>query len=368
MPASAHLLVVAGDPSGDRHAASLVTELRRQKPALRVTAMGGRFLQRVADRFLFPLVELGGFGFWEPVLQLPSLWKAYALLQHLLQEDPPDAVIPTDYYGFNIRVAGSARRRRIPVYYYISPQVWASRPWRMHRLKAAVTRMMVLFPFEEALYTQAGIPATFVGHPLVDLLPSPAEQASPRTIGFLPGSRRSVVQRHLPLVEQTARRLLAHDPGLKLVLFRPPEIEEAFYAPLANVCPALKITLDESYEERRRLSFAFTVSGTAALENMLLGIPMVIFYQLSALTYAIARRLATVSAIGIPNLLAQRLVVPECIQRSCTPDRLMEAAEPMLSDPQRWSAVRAELLALRHSLDPARATPPATVVLGGLSA
>jgi lipid-A-disaccharide synthase len=345
------ILLVAGDPSVDRHGAALVRALKVKLPHVKVAALGGDQLKAVADRFIYPLVGVGGFGFWEPFFKLPQLLDAREIVESLLDEWKPDVVIPIDFYGFNIHIARMAKKAGIPVYYYISPQVWASRPRRIQELKKCVTEMLVLFPFEEKLYRAAGVPASFVGHPLTEQLPAPGQESAEPFLGLLPGSRRSVIGRHLPILIAAAQRLRSQIPQMKTVLFRPEEIEPAFYEEALREAPWIELTTDPGYIFRRQLWLAIGVSGTAALENMLLGIPMIIMYRLSRLTYEVAKRLIRVPFIGIPNLLAGRLVVPEFIQDLATPEKLAAAAAPLLHDAVQRMAQRQQLLALRQTLE-----------------
>ena len=361
-----HVLLIAGDPSADRHGAALVDALRAKCPEVRISALGGGHLREKADAFAFALVGVGGFGFWEPLLKLPQLWRAWTALQTILKRDPPDLVIPMDYYGFNIRAAASAHRRGIPVVYYISPQVWASRPHRIRRLASVIQKMLVIFPFEVDLYKKAGVPVSFVGHPLTERLPSPAPESATPLLGLLPGSRRAVIERHLPLLIQTAAQLRQDIPHVRCILFRPEEIEEAFYLPFMDHAPWIELQTDPLYETRRHLWLAIGVSGTAALENTLLGIPMIIMYKLSCLTYWIAKRLIRVPYVGIPNLLAGRQVVPELLQAEATPERLATAAKPLLSSSALRSEMRRSLLSLRALLREGGTARAADEILGML--
>lgn len=367
MPKSAHLLIIAGDPSADRHGAALVRALKAKQPDLQVTALGGAFLSKVADTFLFPLVGVGGFGFWEPMMKLPQLWRAMSTVKMLLADNPPDLVIPIDYYGFNIRVARLAHAQNIPVAYYISPQVWASRPSRIQELGQVVKKMLVIFPFEQELYQKAGVPVSFVGHPLLEQLPEPGTPSAHPTIGLLPGSRRGILRRHLPLLVDSAKRLHQRMPETRFVLFRPEEIEPDFYAPFIRSYPWIELTTDPNYESRRKLWLALSVSGTAALENMLLGIPMVILYKLSTLTYWIARQIIRVPFVGIPNILAGKSVVPEVLQDDATPERLCDEATALLASVQKRNAIRDTLLSLRSSLQDGGTTRAAEEILGMLA-
>ena len=345
-----HLLIIAGDPSADRHGAALVEALHAERPDLRVTALGGTYLREEASDFLYPLVGVGGFGFWEPLTKLPQLWAARRAVKKILKKDRPDVVVPMDYYGFNIHVARLARRAGIPVVYYISPQVWASRPGRIEKLARVVSKMLVIFPFEADLYQKAGVPVRFVGHPLLERVPAPSPESATPTIGLLPGSRRGTIARHLPLLVRTADLLRRDFPDARCVLIRPDEIEPDFYRPFLASAPWLELTADPSYDARKGLWMAIGVSGTAALENTLLGIPMIIMYKLSRLTYWIAKNLIRVRHVGIPNLLAGTSVVPELLQDEATPERLAQAAEPFLKDQDRRKAVRERLLSLRATL------------------
>ena len=345
-----HILIVAGDLSADRHAADLVQTLRRREPGLKVTARGGPSLKACADAFVYPLVGLGGFGFWEPVLKIPQLWKVRRMVINILTKDRPDLVIPVDYYGFNIHVARVAHARRIPVLYYISPQVWASRPGRIQKLRAAVDRMLVIFPFEKDIYQKADVPVTFVGHPLVDKIPATTLSFGPKRMGLMPGSRTGVIARHLPLLGEAAELLKKDFPNLECLLFRPAEMEPSIYQSFAARFPWIQIVSDPDYKVRQTLTLAITVSGTSSLENMLMGLPMVVMYRLSALTFEIAKRLIRVPFIGIPNILAGRAVVPERIQGQATPQELSRAAVALLRDEKSWSTMRSDLLALREGL------------------
>lgn len=345
-----HLLISAGDPSGDQHAAHLVEALRARRPGLRVTALGGDHLKKVADKFLFPLVGMGGFGFLEPLAKLPQWWSALKRVKATLKEDRPTLVVPVDFYGFNIHVAEAAQAQGLSVTYYISPQVWASRPGRIDRLKRAVNQMLVIFPFEEALYKNAGVPATFVGHPLLEQLPAPAAPSKPLRIGLLPGSRAGVITRHLPLQVGAAKILRERFPEADFVLFKPEGSADSLYTLIRKETPWIRVVTDSKYEDRRGLSVAISVSGTAALENMLLGIPMVIMYRLSAITFALAKRLIRVPFVGIPNLLAGKSVVPELLQDDATPEKLADAAQMFLENTDRASETRTTLLSLRSKL------------------
>ncbi len=363
------LLVVAGDPSGDLHAANLIRALKRREPGTRVAAVGGPLCRAAADEFIEDLASRGVTGFLEPVLKVPFLVALGKRLWVFLRDRKPAAVVCVDFYGFNRRVLQLARAAGVPAYYFVSPQVWASRPGRVQVLKRAVRKMLVIFPFEETLYRKAGVPVEFVGHPLLDLIPAPADKKAPERpplIGLLPGSRTSELRRHLPVFYAAFALLRRSHPGAKGLLFAAVNQPDATYGELPD---GAELVREADYARRRALDVAICSSGTATLENALLGVPMVVVYKLSWPTYAIARALIRVNYIAMANLLAGKGVVPELIQRDATPERAAKEAARFLDEPSAWTAARADLLAVRRSLGaPGAADRAAGAVLAGLAA
>ncbi len=344
---SKHICIVAGDMSGDTHAAAVSTALKKADNQVIISALGGTRLAVAADDFLGNIVELNAFGFFAPVKLFFTLRRIFntVLLKHWSAVNP-DAVILVDYYGFNIHVARAAHERNIPVYYYISPQVWASRPGRIAQLKKYVTRMLVILPFEKALYESHGIPVTCMGHPLLDSIPLPDSlPTDPPVIGLFPGSRRSYFMRHVPILLAATELIKQHIPNAKFMFFVVPS--------LVNQCQKLPfpvISEDGEFIERRKLTVAITTSGTVSLENTLLGIPMVVLYRLSWFNYVIARMLVKIPYITMANILAQREIVPEYIQRRATPENIADGVITLLSDGKALSRSRESLLTVRQQL------------------
>jgi len=368
-------LVCAGDPSGDIYGERLIRALKSKQPGLRIDAVGGALMRRACDEtgssFLFDLAGLGITGFIEPLRQVPRLISLHSRLATLMRLERPDAAVCIDFYGFHRHVLASAKGARVPAFYYISPQVWASRPGRIQTLKRLVDRMLVIFPFEEKLYREAGVPVTWVGHPLLDLLPEPSAKAGrhgPR-IGLLPGSRRSEIARHLPTLLEAARLIRREQPEAEFLLFAAPQTPDRPYLEALERARrrkpelAVRLVRDEGYLERSKLDFALTSSGTATVENALLGVPMVVLYRLSWPTYALARALIRVRHIAMANLLAGRELVPELIQHEATPRRIARKALDMLADPQRLAALRKDLLSLRGILGGPGASERAAALL-----
>jgi lipid-A-disaccharide synthase len=356
------ILVIAGDPSGDLHASHLIRALKKQGPAdLHVAAVGGPLMKAQADEFLEDLASRGVTGFWEPLAKLPFMLKLGLRLKRFMQERQPAAVVCVDYYGFNRRVLGIAKKVGVPAYYFISPQVWASRPGRVGVLKRLVRRMLVIFPFEKKLYDQAGVPCEFVGHPLLDVVPAALIKETaglPLEVGLLPGSRRSEVSRHLPILAEAARLLRRHFPQLRVHVFAAAALPDAEYA-----VEGATIVREADYAVRKRLDIALCSSGTATLENALLGVPMIVVYKMSWITFRIAKAIVRVPYIAMANILAGKRLAPELIQGDATPERVAAAAVRLLEDPRRYAQTRRELLSIRESLGKPGAAERAAAVL-----
>ncbi|MFA6029945.1 MAG: lipid-A-disaccharide synthase [Elusimicrobiota bacterium] len=357
------LLVVAGDPSGDLYGSLLLRALKTRRSDLRVDAVGGALMRAAAEEtggeFLHDLAGMGLTGFVEPLRRIPHLFALRRTLAARMRTERPDALVVIDYYGFNRHVLAAGRDAGVKTLYYVSPQVWASRPGRIRVLRGLVDRMIVIFPFEEELYRAQGVPVTWVGHPLLDLLPAPrdpdASGDGTLRLGLLPGSRASELARHLPVLLPAAERVLKSFPRSELSVFAAPQAPDALYTPhLAaferRTGRAVRLVRDRAYAERARLDLALCSSGTATLENALLGVPMVVVYRLSWPTYALARALVHVRNIAMANLLAGRTLVPELIQHEATPERIADAALDLLAEPRRLAALRRELAALREKL------------------
>lgn len=359
-PTNKNILVVAGDPSGDLHAADLIKALRAKDPEISVTAIGGVRMQEVSTHFIYNLVSVGAVGFAEPFKNFFLWLKLIKLVRRYMEEKKPACVIAVDFYGFNSQVLGLAHHRKIPAFYYVSPQVWASRPGRAAKIARLTREIFVIFPFEEPLYKKVKGNATFVGHPLLDLMPEPAEKTAPPEdgawkIGILPGSRKTEIARHMPLFLKAFYAIKAQHPKARAYLFAVPEFPDDRIVPeLEKVnkywSKDIEIVREKDYKERAQLDFAFTCSGTATLENGLLGVPMAVAYKMSRFTWEIAKRVANVQYISLVNILFKRPVVKEFIQERAIVDNLVQEAFSMLNNPSRMQAARKELITLRALL------------------
>lgn len=368
------LLIVAGDPSGDLYGSMLMRALRRLRPGLHFEIAGGPLMRKasgVRDVFHYDLASKGMTGFIAPFKKLPTFFRLYRTFRRSLSDGAIAAVVCIDFYGFNQFVLSAAKKSGTPSIYFVSPQVWATRSGRIKHIKKCVDRMLVIFPFEESLYKKAGVPVTWVGHPLLDILPRPNHSSPSRTLrlGLLPGSRWSEVKRHLPVFLKAASRILKDYPRTQVNIFGVPHLPDSFYSRWLKPWRTpggekAQMIRESDYSQRSRQDFILTSSGTATLENGLLGIPMVVIYKAAWPTYFIGTTLAQIPYFAMVNLLSGKKIVPEFLQGAATELSVSRAALDILGNPHKARAMRNHLLALRKKLgDPGAIDRAAKAVL-----
>jgi len=351
------LLVSCGEPSGDLYAADLVRHLRAHMAVPpRIFGLGGDRLQAEGGHLLAHVRELAVVGLWEVVSHLPRFRRVFRELLAEADRERPELAILVDYPDFNLRLARALHRRGIPVVYYVSPQVWAWRKHRLRAIRAHVAHMIVIFPFEAKVYEDAGVPVTFVGHPLVDLVAPErdrdrflAESGLDPTrpvIALLPGSRPKEIAHNLPAMAGAVRRLAERRPDLQFLAAVGPSIDPR--ALRAGLPPDVKLVQGRTHAVLSVARVAVVASGTATVEAALLGTPMVVVYRLSAVTYHLGRRFVKVPHVAMANLIAQQGLVPELIQDDFTPERVADAVLPLLGP--EGEVMRAALSAVRRRL------------------
>ncbi len=356
---SSRLLISCGEPSGDLYGGELLRHLRARRPGLDVFGLGGDQVAAQGAHLRAHVRDLAVVGLVEVLTHLRHLRAVFADLLREVERAPPAAAVLVDYPDFNLRLAAQLQRRGVPVIYYVSPQLWAWRGGRMRDVRRHVARMLVIFPFEEALYRAAGVPVTFVGHPLVDLVrPEPDRAAFLREIGLdperptlaiLPGSRRKELAHNLPTLVAALRLITARRPDVQPVLALAPSLPRATVeAALGGA--ALTVVEGRTPAVVGSAALALVASGTATVETALLGTPMVVVYRLAPLTYALGRPFVRVARFAMVNLIAGRDVVPELIQGDFTPQRVAEEALRLLEDQARAERMRADLRAVRAAL------------------
>jgi lipid-A-disaccharide synthase len=369
MSASKHILLIAGEESGDQYAAHLAQQLLATHSELTIAGIAGQHLKATGVPLLYDLAHLGLTGLWDVVKHLHVIRAANQALQRYLSQHPVDLLILIDYPGFNLRVAQSVKKQypNTRILYYISPQIWAWKAKRIEIIRRCVDHMAVIFPFEQPLYAKAGVAASFVGHPLVERIN--AELATPitrselglptnkRIIALLPGSRRSEIKYHMPVLRDTAIRLSQQYPDLHFVMpianSLDPEIVKAHWTPEAPACTFL---LSQSLPAIRCSDVVIVSSGTASLECALLGKPMCIIYKGALLNYLILNQVIRVRYLGLCNILKSRMIVPELLQYDCTAFELSKVVGQFLSQPAFCQAIEANLRQLKQELSVQHAT------------
>lgn len=361
IPAPAHVVVCAGETSGDHLGAGLVRAIRERRPQITFSGMGGETMRSAGVDTLVDVSELAVVGLWEVLVQYPRLKGLLQRMQRHLETTRPQLLVLVDYVEFNLRLAAHARRLGIRVLFYVSPQVWAWRQGRIHRIKRSVDAMAVLFPFEEAVYREHGIPVRYVGNPLVDRVRKPERdlrtelEIGPDTplIGLLPGSRKGELQRHWPLLVDTARCLLDARPAMRFAVPLAPGITSDMLAAITS-WDGIPITLVQGSEGAQEVMAASDLllisSGTATLEAALLEAPMIVIYRMAALSHAVFSRLIRVPHIALVNIVAGTEVVPERLQRAANPTALCREALDWLDHPEKLEAVRVGLRGIRERL------------------
>ncbi len=368
------LLVSCGEPSGDLYASDLVRHLREQAGPIDVFGLGGDRLQAEGGRLLGHVRDLAVVGLVEVLRHLRRLRAVFRKVLDEVEREPPAVAVLVDYAEFNLRLARELRTRGVPVVYYVSPQVWAWRRGRLRAIRESVAHMVVIFPFEEPLYREAGVPVTFVGHPLVELARPAADRAAflasrgldpaRPVLAVLPGSRRQEVAHNLPPIAAALGLLRERRPELQLALAVAPSLDPGLFdGPLAGL-PVTRVSA-ATHELLSASSAGIVASGTATVEAALMDLPMVVVYRLSPLTYALGRPFVRVPHYAMANLIAGREVVNELIQGDFRPESVVGEVEALLAGPRRQE-VLSGLAEVRARLGPPGASARAAAVVARL--
>jgi lipid-A-disaccharide synthase len=355
------VMISCGEPSGDLYAGALAEELRRLRPGTTVVGLGGEHLRRAGGDLVGDYRGLSVTGLVEAIRVLPRAWAVHRALVERARRERPDALVVIDFPDFNFRLAGSLHRLGIPVVYYVCPQVWAWRAGRLQVLKRLVDRALVIFPFEAAIYRDAGIPVEFVGHPLLDLMPAGVGRAAlaaelgldpaAPVVALLPGSRPNELRGTLPTLAAAVPLIAARVPGVQFVVARAPALPDALFAPLLDVAGSRIAIVDGRADDVLSASdVVITASGTATVQTAIHGCPMVIVYRLSPLTYRLGRRFVKVDTYGMANLVAGRRIVPELIQDAFTPEAVAGETARYFEDAAYAARTRAALADVRARL------------------
>jgi lipid-A-disaccharide synthase len=341
----AHILIVAGEASGDLHGAALVRELKKLDPSVTVQGIGGRKMEEAGVDIIVPSSEIAVVGLTEVFSKLHNIYKAHRDMRRLLNQTRPDLLILIDFPDFNISLARTAKRFNVPVLYYVSPQLWAWRSGRAKKLAARVDKMAVILPFEKEFYRKTGVDldVEYVGHPLMDAIPSGLDRAAifrelglvegRAVMGLLPGSRTAEIKNILPAMIGAAEILSKRNNTLQFILPLASTITKELIDSFINRT-SLKIIVSrrDVYSILGVCDLALVASGTATLETALMGVPMVVAYRVSPLSFRIGKMVVSTPHVSLVNLIAGREIVPELLQDDVTPQKLAERASVILEN------------------------------------
>jgi lipid-A-disaccharide synthase len=358
---SPHYLIIAGEASGDLHGSKLVYALKTRLPKARFTGMGGTRMQEAGVDTLFGIERMGAVGIVEVLGDFDHYYKVYRTLMREIASRRYDAVILIDYPTLNLRLAKQSKRFNCPVFYFISPQVWAWRKGRIRDIRDSVNKMFVILPFEEKMYLDAGVDAEFLGHPFVDLVhPSRTREESRKkyslnpaikTIGLVPGSRMNEVNSLLDVMIQAAQKIHSELGSCQFLLPVADSIDPDMVRQRLGANPlAIQLIEGEPYDVMNSCDMLIIASGSATLEAGILGCPMVIIYKLNPLTYILAKLLVNAPLVGLVNIVAEEEVVPELIQGKVTAENICTEVLAVLQAPEKEKAVRKRLLKIKSTL------------------
>ncbi len=374
--------LIAGESSGDIHAAQMVTAYKKKEPDAEFTCIGGPALEAVGANILIPNSKLAVVGLFEIITHSKEIISAYKQVVKWLRVHRPTALVLVDYPEFNMLIASQAKRLGIPVFYYISPQIWAWRQGRARKIRRLVDKMAVILPFEKEFYRRYGMDVEFVGHPLKDEVRVETHRdqylteigCSPEevTVSLLPGSRSGEVKRHLKMMLHAAliiksklgtacHFIIPQAPGLPVGIkrFMEEEVREAGLFSGPNTI----ITIGNAHNVLAASHLSILASGTVALEAAILSTPMLVTYRLSPLTYHLGKRLIKVKWASLVNLIAQHEVVPELLQNDAEPEKIAATALDYLKYPKKINDMKAGLREVTELLGPPGASARAAELL-----
>lgn len=371
--------IVAGEASGDLLGSHLIQALKKKCPEIEFVGIAGPKMMGEGAQSLFPMERLSVRGYVEVIKHLFGLLRLRKqLLEHFLN-NPPDLFIGIDAPDFNFWLEKKLKNKGIKTIHYVSPSIWAWRKGRIKGIKRAVSHVLALFPFEPTIYQQADIPVTYVGHPLADMLPIEPDVTAAREglklkstaliIAMLPGSRQSEVQQHADLFVQTAKLIYASHPNAQfLVPLITRETRQIFELAIFHEPESLPIQIlfGHAHDAMEAADVVIVASGTATLEAALLKKPMVITYRMPKLSWQLLKRMRLQPYVGLPNILAEKFVVPELLQDDSTPEKLADAALKLIGDPSYMEEIKAEFTKIHHSLRQNTAEKAALAILAYL--
>ncbi len=363
MTISSHkcVMIIAGEASGDHHGARVVAALKKRHENIFFAGIGGSALRAEGVRVMVDAGDLAVVGVTEIFAKAKSLLSGLSTAKKLLHSLKPDLLILIDFPDFNLKVAAAAKKLNIPVLYYVSPQIWAWRAGRVKKIKALVDHMAVILPFEADFYMRHEVPVTFVGHPLLDAYDPPAEfhsisadtQSVTPVIGLLPGSRDKEIIRLLPEMMAAAALLKERIPGVTFILSLAPSIKKELADELiATYGHVINFTIEPRgvHHVFKKSTLVLAASGTVTLEAAIAGVPMVIIYKVSPLSYWLGKMLVNVTYMGLANLISGKEISPELLQQEASATNIADTIHDIIKHPDKLLAQQRDLLKLRNLL------------------
>ncbi|MBU0710044.1 MAG: lipid-A-disaccharide synthase, partial [Candidatus Omnitrophica bacterium] len=337
------ILIICGEASGDLNAGNLTKNILKIDPDIKILGVGGPHLRSVGANIFYDIKDLAAIGLFDVLGKLPRFIKLQSLILSKIKRYKPDAIIFVDFSGFNLRLAKKINNR-IPTIYYISPQVWASREGRIKTIKKYISKMIVIFKFEEEFYRRHGVSVDFVGHPLLDTVkPSTNREeflrkfnlsTAQKTIALLPGSRATEVKNILPIMLGACVDIAGKFANTQFIIVKSPQVNQDIYnSKIKGVNLNLQIIEGKVYDCLNASDFCLVASGTATLETAIMEKPFLIIYKMPLLNYLLYRPQVKVPFIGIVNIVAKRKIVPEFIQFQATPKKIAEETIKFLEHP-----------------------------------
>jgi lipid-A-disaccharide synthase len=355
------LLISAGEASGDMYAARLATALRQRTNSVELFGMGGRNLRDAGVEIVTDYAEVSVVGITEILSHLPSLLRAMRHLVGEARRRKPKFAILTDFPGFHLRLARKLLPLGVKNIYYICPQFWAWRPWRVNLVRRRFARALCIFPFEKKFYGDAGVPITFIGHPLVGAVNATRDRAAfcrdleldpaKPLVTVLPGSRSAELAQHLPVLREACAQI-HQAAGAQFVVAAAHEKDLTTLQSGWRNELAVRVVLGQTYDALAAADVSIVSSGTATVEAALLDAPLVVVYRVTPLTALLAKPLVRTPFFSMVNLIAERRVVPELIQSDFTANRVAAEVLSLLRDPETRAKMRAGLAEVRKRLGP----------------
>ncbi|MCX5709867.1 MAG: lipid-A-disaccharide synthase [Candidatus Omnitrophica bacterium] len=357
--AQINILIICGEASGDLNAGNLAKKILELKPDIKIWGVGGETLRAAGAEIVYDIKGLSVMGFFDVLRRLPRFFALKDALLKLAQERKPDLIILVDFSGFNLRIA-KAINRSIPIAYYVSPQVWASRQGRIRSIKKFISKMIVLFKFEEEFYKSHGVDVSFAGHPLLDiakpsmtkleLLANLGLTDKLTSISLLPGSRKGEIKYILPVMLR-ACRIILQKINAQFIIAKSPQVDWEVYNGIIKKCGIeVKVVEGKTYDCLNCADFSLVASGTATLEAALIGKPFVVIYKMNPLNYILYRPQVRLPYIGMVNIVAGKKIVPEFIQLRATPGNISREAIRLLTNPAELEKMKQNLSRIKDSL------------------